>query len=293
MRAFTPRQLRENARFLEALARTGNARLACHVLGLNRSTYTKRRARCPAFAAAWTAAVKAAEVTLLTAEQQSRSSRAKSTGASPQPTTAKGGEPRLTRLKSGRVQLRRAPPGAMTRAAEQLFFHALSATANVRLAAAAAGFAHSSFYARARADPAFAREMRMALDTGYTRLKVALLAAASPESHEDDAWRCGDLPPLPPLTTDEVLQLLHLHEKSVCQSWEQPHRKRRRGEPWDVYGERLRAMYAVQEARNAEAESLYRATRTKPCPSPNAPDPEDTASRILRELETMRRSRKG
>jgi hypothetical protein len=285
MRPFTPRQTAENARFLQALARTGNVRLACQALGLNRSTYFKRRARSPAFAAAWDAAIRVAEVTLLTAENRHSPDRA--------PAKARGGEPRLTRLSSGRVQLRRSRPGAMTRADEQLFFHALSATANVRLAAAAAGFAHSSFYARARADPAFAREMRLALETGYTRLKAALFAAASPESHEGDAWRQGDLPPLPPLTADEVLQLLHLHEKSVCQGWEQPHRKRRKDEPWEVYGDRLRAMYAVQEARNAEAESLYRASRTRPRPSPDAPDPEDTASRILRELETMRRSRKG
>jgi hypothetical protein len=54
------RQREENARFLKALARTGNARLAALVLGVNRSTYTKRRAKHPAFAAAWDAALAAA-----------------------------------------------------------------------------------------------------------------------------------------------------------------------------------------------------------------------------------------
>jgi len=54
------RRTRENARFLAALTRTGNARLAARELGVHRATYTKRRARDPAFAAAWGAALAAA-----------------------------------------------------------------------------------------------------------------------------------------------------------------------------------------------------------------------------------------
>lgn len=43
-RPFTRRQALQNAAFLEALARTGNARLAARSLGVHRSTFTKRRA---------------------------------------------------------------------------------------------------------------------------------------------------------------------------------------------------------------------------------------------------------
>jgi hypothetical protein len=171
----------------------------------------------------------------------------------------------------------------MTKAAEQAFFSALSATANVRLSAAAAGFAHSSFYARRAKGGAFAREMRLSLKIGWQRLEAALLAAGLPESHEDDAWREDhELPPIPPLTPDQALQLLVLHDKSVNLSWEQPHRRRRQGEPWETYTERLRAMWRAEKGREAEEEALRRAAHyeetgdwrlpDEPGPPPALPD---------------------
>src|SRR5205085_6885922 len=112
-----------------------------------------------------------------------------------------------------------APAGWMTKAAEQAFFSALSATANVRLACAAAGFAPTSFYRRRGRSAAFAREMRLALRIGWERLEEAMLAAGLAHSHEDDAWRTDhDHPPIPPLTADQALQLLCLHNKTVNQS---------------------------------------------------------------------------
>ena len=59
-RPFTRRQALENARFLDALRQTGNARLAARSLGVHRATYTRRRAKSPAFAAQWQAALTAA-----------------------------------------------------------------------------------------------------------------------------------------------------------------------------------------------------------------------------------------
>ena len=41
---------------LRALRRFGNTREAARDLGVNRSTFTKRRAKHPSFAAAWSAA---------------------------------------------------------------------------------------------------------------------------------------------------------------------------------------------------------------------------------------------
>jgi hypothetical protein len=52
-----------------------------------------------------------------------------------------------------------------------------------------------------------------------------------------------------------------LHEKSVRQSWEQPHRRKRRGEPWETYTERLRAMWTAEKSREAEDDALRRAAR--------------------------------
>jgi len=163
----------------------------------------------------------------------------------------------------------------MTKKGEQAFFRALSATANVRLSAAAAGFAHSAFYARKRARAAFAREMRLALETGYTGIEAAALAAAMPESHEDDGWRHNDPPPIPPMTAHQALQLLFLHEKSVRQSWDRPHRRKRRGESWDTYTERLRAMWVSEKAREAEDEALRRAARAEGAADWDVPEEEE------------------
>jgi hypothetical protein len=297
-RPFTPRQQRENARFLAALRRTGNVRLACRELGVHRATYTKRRAKCAAFATNWDMALAAAHAAFRLAggermpEPQNPPLHLQGRGTarrvvegpleSPASLRTRGGEPVITRLANGRLQLRLAPPDRMTKAAEQAFLSALSASANVRLAAAAAGFAHSSFYARRAKGGAFAREMRLALKIGWERLEAALLAAGLPESHEDDGWRTEhDFPPIPPMTPDQALQLLVLHDKSVNLSWERPHRRKRRGEPWETYTERLRAMWMAEKGREAEEAALRRAARweesggwrheDEPAPPPNLP----------------------
>ncbi|RZM13924.1 MAG: hypothetical protein EOP67_64800, partial [Sphingomonas sp.] len=61
---FTRRQAAQNAAFLAALRRTGNVREAASTLGYNRSTFTKRRAAHPAFAARWDAALVIANAAL-------------------------------------------------------------------------------------------------------------------------------------------------------------------------------------------------------------------------------------
>ena len=167
----------------------------------------------------------------------------------------------MVQTLGGKLQLRPAHRGKLTKAAEQRFLSALSATANIRLSAAAAGASAAAFYRRRRRNPAFAREMRLALEMGYDRLEAAAIAAGLPESHADDRWRRSDPPPIPPLTADQALQLLCLHDKSVRQGWEQPHRRQRRGESDAVYIERLRAMGAAERTREAEDAALRRAAR--------------------------------
>ncbi|MDP8994378.1 MAG: hypothetical protein M3N07_05240, partial [Pseudomonadota bacterium] len=172
-----------------------------------------------------------------------------------------GGEPMVVRTRSGRLQLRPAHKGKLTKAAEQAFLAALCATANIRLSAAAAGASPAAFYRRRRQSRAFAREFRLALEMGYERLEAAALIAALPESHADDAWRSAEPPPIPPMSFGQAFQLLCLHEKSVRQQWDRPHRRRRRGESEQAYVERLRAMWVYQKAREAEDEALRRAGR--------------------------------
>lgn len=246
-RPFTRRQALENRAFLAALARTGNVRLAARELGFHRSTFTKRRARNPAFAAEWDGALAAAQAQL----NQPRANRAKTRG---------GAAPaHLVHLANGRLQLRVSAGRRIDGAARQAFLAALSATANIRLSARAAGFAHSSFYRLRDQDPGFAREMRLALQMGYDRIELALIASADPESYRDDAWRSNDPPEIPPMTAGQAMQLLYLHQKEARLWHERPDRRRRRGEDTPTYSKRLHRKWRDELAAEREEDDLARA----------------------------------
>jgi hypothetical protein len=279
---FTLAQARENARFLAILRETGNARYAAREINRRNSTMQTRRATHAGFAQDWEAAAAAANAAFhlgggkrgpesksgtvtsncpLRTPERKREKKEGTVTLGNCPWRTRGGEPVVVRSQNGKLQLRFAHPGKLTKAAEQAFLAALSATANVRLSAAAAGASPAAFYRRRRRDPAFAREFRLALKMGWERLECAMLAAAVPESHAHDAWRQGEPPPIPPLSADQALQLLWLHEKSVQQGWDMPHRRRRRGEPWETYTERLRAMWTHEKKVEAEDAALRRAAR--------------------------------
>ncbi len=253
-RPFTRAQALQNQAFLKALRRTGNARLAARELGVHRATFTRRRAKHPAFAAEWDAALAMAHACL----QKSPSRLREGSGEGP---SAPPTDPRITRRTNGRLQLRAPTRRRLTREAEQAFLAALSATANIRLAARAAGFSHAAFYQRRKQSPAFAREMRLALEMGYERLEMALLASLHPDSHEDDAWRHNNPPPIPQMTANQALQLLYLHQKEVRLQAEPPHIKRRRGESRDAHSFRLSVMYQTLEQRDREEFLIAEAAR--------------------------------
>jgi hypothetical protein len=155
----------------------------------------------------------------------------------------------VVRLKSGRLQVRRAQPGKLTRAAEQGFLAALSATCNMSLAAAAVGSCFRAFDRRRKADPAFAREMRLALQAGYAALEGELLDAGLAGSHEHDEWRSNEPPAVPPMTVSQALQLMYLHQKAVLGLDEPAYLKRRRGESLELHLERLARMAEERERR--------------------------------------------
>ncbi len=254
---FTRRQAAQNAAFLAVLRRTGNAREAASTLGYNRSTFTKRRAAHPAFAAKWEAALALANAALNLPSRL----REESGEGSAKNAAISTGSPTTTRTANGRLQLRRPPANRLDHAAEQAFLAALSATANIRLSAAAAGFSHSAFYARRKASPAFAREMRLALAVGYETVESALIAGSLSGSHDHDEWRHNAPPPIPPMTADQALQLLHLHNRTVHLQQEPPHIKRRRGESSEAQSYRLSAMYEARQALDREAFDIAEAAR--------------------------------
>ena len=155
------RRARQNAAFLAALAKTGNARLAARSLGVHRAAYTKRRARDPVFAAAWEKALEAAP-----------------------------------------ARLRAPRPGGITPAGEAAFLAALEETGSIRRAAARAGFAHTSFLARARRRPALAREMRIRAQIAADRTLYRWMTF----DHDPDPTI-----PVPDMTVEEALFTLYLH----------------------------------------------------------------------------------
>jgi hypothetical protein len=260
-RRFKRRQALENERFLAALRRTGNARLAARELGVHRSTYTKRRAGNPAFAAEWDAALALAHARLNNPPPPGEGDHARHGGGAPRHPASSAGEPAVIRLRNGRLQLRAPGARRIGRPEQQAFLAALSATANVRLAARAAGFAHSSFYRLRDHNPAFAREMRLALRLGYERIEMALIESFAPESARDDAWRTNDPPSIPPMTAGEALQLLYLHQKEARLWAERPDRRRRRGEATDAYSARLARKWRAEQARDREDREVARAVR--------------------------------
>ena len=271
-RPFTRDQALQNATFLKALRRTGNVRLAARETGVKYGTIQHRRAHHPVFAHGWDAALAFAQARF--AEAGRRSPVALSSARAPHRTA--GGEPVIVRRNDGKLQMRAAQPGKLTAQCEQAFLAALSATANVRLSAAAAGASVAAFYRRRRKNAAFAREIRLALETGYERLEMALLASADPESHADDAWRHNDPPPIPAMTANQALQLLYLHQKEARLEAEPPHIRRRRGESSEAHSFRLSAMYEARQERAREdfriAEAARRAAGR---PSPFGPQPSE------------------
>lgn len=257
-RPFTPLQAHENQCFLERFALSGNARLAAREVGVKYSTLQHRRKGHADFAQRWEAAAAAVQARLHLAGGRRGP---ETSGRARNPYRTLGGEPVVVRTRGGKLQVRLAQPGKLTHAAEQAFLYALSATANIRLSAAAAGASVAAFYRRRRQNPVFAREMRLALKMGWQRLEAAALAAAEAGSHAHDRWRQCDLAPIPPLRWDQTYQLLFLHDRSVNRGWEAPHRRRRRGESDEVYSLRLQAMWRAETSLEAEAEALRRAER--------------------------------
>ena len=141
------------------------------------------------------------------------------------------------------------------------FLAALSATANVSLSAKAAGFDTKTFYDRKHHKPAFAREWRLALQEGYDRLELALLAAGLPESFEDDHWRHNDRPEMPPMTPNQALQLMYLHQKEA-RLWTTPVPDRLRpGETWQARSVMMGMIHEARMERDREAFRIAEAER--------------------------------
>ena len=264
-RVLTRAQALENRAFLKVLRRTGNVRLACREVGLKYGTMQHRRAKHPAFAQRWDAALVFAQARLQAPKGPSTSSA----GSPPHASGAgrnelfrtRGGEPVVVRLKNGTLQIRRAQPGKLTREAEQAFLAALSATCNMRLSAAAVGAAPHAFYRRRTKDSAFAREQRLALTRGYEALELALIESGVAGSHEHDDWRHNEPPAIPPMSANQALQLMYLHQKAALLVDLPMPLRRRPGESREACCERLAQMAEARAERHREEFEVAEAER--------------------------------
>ena len=105
----------------------------------------------------------------------------------------------------------RAGPGRWSVAAERAFLAELTASANVRAAARAAGVSTVAAYNRRKLWPGFAAAWDAAIAEGYVRIETLLIGAATatlePEP-ELAAWE------VPDMSVEQAMNLLRLHRAS-------------------------------------------------------------------------------
>ena len=166
---------------LRALERTGQVRAAALDAGVDFSTaYARRRAHAE-FAAAWVEALKAhaarveeEEIAVVVAARAARLAPPPP-AAVPLPTGFAGRE----EVVCARGQVKRGGAERWSKAAEGRFFATLADTANVVMAAEAAGFSTTAVYQRRLRRPEFREAWAAAVETGRARLELALIEMAN------------------------------------------------------------------------------------------------------------------
>ena len=172
--------------FLDALARTGNVRVASAAAGVDYSTAYQRRQRDAGFRAAWARVVTAREA----------GEAAPPPGDARSPFPANAGEELVVRVSSGGGvgKLVRAGAGRWSKTREARFIASLAESANVRRAAAAAGISTQAIYARRLREPRFCAQWEAAIEAGKARLMAYLIEAADRTFDPEALTVGGDLP---------------------------------------------------------------------------------------------------
>ncbi len=149
------------AAFVRALGESGHVARAAAAAGVSARAVSKRRRAHPSFALAVEAALDGFRAGIAAAQASAALARA-------------------CRIEQGPIESRARRPsaGRIGAAAEQRFLVTLAETANARMAADAAGFTISAFYARRRAEPEFQAAWDGAVADGRVALELMLLAAA-------------------------------------------------------------------------------------------------------------------
>ncbi|WP_373475647.1 hypothetical protein [Sphingorhabdus sp.] len=202
MRTRISRPPRWQARFLKALAETGNVRLASDKAKVNNASVYRKRQRDPEFAADMEAARAQANTRLANEDRPTPSgARWDSDGSALIITQSANGVPRRTQ---------RAGPNGWTRAEEKRFLDTLATTCNVTMACAAAGHNRPSAYTRRNKWTPFAKEWAEALKIGLQAMEVRLLYDAIDQT---DNYYIGVPREIRPGRFDEAIRLLSFYEK--------------------------------------------------------------------------------
>lgn len=200
---------------MAALADGGNVRRAAGLAGVSARAVSKRRKAHPAFALAVEAALDAHRAGIAAAQATAALARA---CRIEQGNGAGAGATRARRCSAGRI-------GA---AAQKRFLVTLAETANVTMAADAAGFSTTAFYVRRGADGEFHAAWDAAVADGRVALELMLLAAAR-RSLEGDRGDIEDRGP-PTVSVSDAIGILRLSaglaraaaEGRGRQSWRAP-----------------------------------------------------------------------
>lgn len=191
--------------FLAALGRTGNVRASAEAAGVDVTAAYNRRQRCAEFREAWARVL---------CEREARASGAAgggfaltplASGESPSPGT---GEGYVARSTATGVKLARVGTARWSGKAQARFLAELAASANVKRAAAAAGFSPEAVYKRRLKTPAFGQAWDAAIEVGKARLKAMLVEAAA-NSFDPDALPV-DGEPARHVSVGEAIHILRL-----------------------------------------------------------------------------------
>ncbi|MDB5681764.1 MAG: hypothetical protein JWO16_1569 [Sphingomonas bacterium] len=204
--------------FFRALGETGNRTIAAERARVSQSWVTLHRATDPDFAARMVAAL---------AEAKASFDKLRTNGGSLKPAAGWGsidGEELVVRGTRGRrTQIARARLKQWTPRTEARFLAALAACCNVKAACRAVGMSQAAAYNHYARWPDFEKRWEAALEEGFERLELALF------DHAGRAFAAVDYPPdmaMPPVTFDQAIQLLGLHQSRVHKIGKRPGRKR-------------------------------------------------------------------
>jgi hypothetical protein len=240
--------------FLRELGRSGNVALAAEKSGVAESTPYRERGKNSAFAVSWDRALETAREGLAR-PQPSPQAGGESTAQVPRPPArvVEGGPllrgDQIIRASSkGRPCIARVGPGRWSARSERAFLDELTASANVKAAARAAGVSPQAAYNRRLRWPAFAAQWQDALAEGYARIETLLIHAATctldPEPSPAEAREA------PIMTVEQAMNLFKLHRASVQGGKPQRYGWRQKlPDIEEVRAEVLRKVAAMEKAR--------------------------------------------